>query len=786
MKKLSRPFFFFILILFPIINNVSAQTITGRIFNKKNGNPVGFVNVIAVNSRDTSLWAGTATDENGKFVLDISNNENYKTGDSLIVSVSYVGFSKKTATIPYALNKDSDLGKIYIEPASETLGEVVIKAKPFEYIPGGIKANIQNTVLSKLGSAIDVLAKTPFVIQKDNKIKVFGKGTPEIYVNNRLVQNNLELRQINSAKIKYIKVILSPGAEYGSNIKSVIKITTQKPKGKGLGGSISAETTVGRKLSHDEKIALNYNTKGLDIFGNFSYSDLRNKEYEDISHSFNFNSSDTKITDRTTQTQKGKRILAKLGFNKKISGHGYAGMRYIFSDLFSDKTGTDGSFLPTINGIPSDTVNYSKHNNDKPKYNYINAYYDGRLSEKVSAKLDLDYFNGIFHNSTSLFHNPTEREDFSANGRNNNNMFAGKLKINITTGGKSHVYFGGEYANTNNKEKYSVGRSSIDNTIESSKYNAGQNLYALFTSYGITDKAFSAEAGLRYEITDFDYKNNGVHDTENSKTYSGLFPTVTLSYNGQTVQTSLSYKSSVKRPSYSLLSNSTNIENYYIYKTGNPYLRSTRENEFTYTFMWGSFYAMASYAFLHHQMITNYSQYGEENIIEKHPVNINDSRRLTAECGYSIEAGIWESDIELFMQKQYLKAGTPEMKFDKPIFGGSIENYFQFSRYLILTLDLNGNTSGNDGISYLYDSYTINCGIIKSFMKGNLRLRLSANDIFQTDRSKYRTTINNIHIGELDKPDSRNITFSVTFMFNHKKSKYKGEKASNELDRVIK
>jgi hypothetical protein len=202
--------------------------------------------------------------------------------------------------------------------------------------------------------------------------------------------------------------------------------------------------------------------------------------------------------------------------------------------------------------------------------------------------------------------------------------------------------------------------------------------------------------------------------------------------------------------------------------------------------MWGSFYAMASYAFLHHQMITNYSQYGEENIIEKHPVNINDSRRLTAECGYSIEAGIWESDIELFMQKQYLKAGTPEMKFDKPIFGGSIENYFQFSRYLILTLDLNGNTSGNDGISYLYDSYTINCGIIKSFMKGNLRLRLSANDIFQTDRSKYRTTINNIHIGELDKPDSRNITFSVTFMFNHKKSKYKGEKASNELDRVIK
>ena len=47
---------------------------------------------------------------------------------------------------------------------------------------------------------------------------MFGKGTPLIYINGRLVQDKNELAQLNSQDIKNVEVITNPGSKYDAFI----------------------------------------------------------------------------------------------------------------------------------------------------------------------------------------------------------------------------------------------------------------------------------------------------------------------------------------------------------------------------------------------------------------------------------------------------------------------------------------------------------------------------------------------------------------------------------------
>ena len=68
----------------------------------------------------------------------------------------------------------------------------------------GIQTNVENTVLSKLGTGEDVLAHVPGITKKDDAFEVFGKGAPLIYINGRLMRDASELDQLKSENIKSV------------------------------------------------------------------------------------------------------------------------------------------------------------------------------------------------------------------------------------------------------------------------------------------------------------------------------------------------------------------------------------------------------------------------------------------------------------------------------------------------------------------------------------------------------------------------------------------------------
>jgi hypothetical protein len=74
-----------------------------------------------------------------------------------------------------------------------------------------VVATVQNTVLSRAGTANDVLKRLPAITGDNGEFTIFGKGKAKIYVNNRELRDASELDLLSSADIKEVEIIHNPG-----------------------------------------------------------------------------------------------------------------------------------------------------------------------------------------------------------------------------------------------------------------------------------------------------------------------------------------------------------------------------------------------------------------------------------------------------------------------------------------------------------------------------------------------------------------------------------------------
>ena len=208
-----KRYFFTLMMALAVALTAAADTFTGRVVDETNA-PAPFVNVVLLNAGDSAFVSGTTTDTDGRFTL---------TGNATrpIVKITYLGY--KTHVMD-AIN--ADLGTITLEPEATLLGEVVVKGQrpAFKLTTEGLKTQVENTLLSKVGTAKAVLENLPGVQRKKDGLEVFGKGTPLIYINGRKLQNQTELDQISSEDIQSVELITNPGAKYDATVESVILI----------------------------------------------------------------------------------------------------------------------------------------------------------------------------------------------------------------------------------------------------------------------------------------------------------------------------------------------------------------------------------------------------------------------------------------------------------------------------------------------------------------------------------------------------------------------------------
>lgn len=388
--------------------SLQAQTVSGRLVDEES-RPMAFANVVILSPEDSSYVAGTVSREDGTFSLNNSS------GQERLLRVSSVGY----VTI-YKRCSGGDMGVIGMKTDENVLGEVVVKSQlPVTRLGDeGLITNVEGSVLSRMGTANDVLARIPGLQRKKDGFEVFGKGTPLIYINGRKLRDKEELAQLSSEDIKSVEVIHNPGARYDASVGAVVRIRTVKRQGDGFGFRLSGDYNQSENTDLNGQADVNYRHGGLDVLSSATSmrSDAKpthslNAYYAgkigkgELEWDADYYSSDNtdrsqnlensaEHDDRTVTSENvvsNKLAATKLSFTHPLwGGSASVGGEYTFTDRHDDYINPEG-YVPT-------SYSRIREHNLAAYVQYSHPLPFGQVSAGVRYEhVDFDYFdNGTF------------------------------------------------------------------------------------------------------------------------------------------------------------------------------------------------------------------------------------------------------------------------------------------------------------------------------------------------------------------------------------------------------
>ena len=747
----------------------TAQNISGRVTDEQ-AKPMPFANVVLVSRSDSAYIAGAVTKDDGSFSIATDNQDG-------LLKVTSIGYTTK-----YLDARTGNVGDIQMQPDTKELGEVVVKGERPQYkmTTGGMTVDIQNSLLKDVGTADDVLSMLPQVQGGDGNFTVFAKGTPEIYINNKKVQNARELKRLKSTDIKSVDVITSPGAKYNAEVGAVIRIKTKKRQGDGISMEASSQVKYNEKWTTYDDATVKYRTGGLEVFGNMMINNDNHSEDNTITTDIRANGNHVNIIQVCPSnfwyTMLGGQIGASYDFNDDNS----IGFSYTLSGSLYGRGTAQTQQTITRNNAPEGMVDQFIEMNlsDRPQHE-ANIYYVGK-----AGKLGID-FNGSWiweknMRDQASFEHSLQLADrtVTTHNENRNHMLAGKLVLTYPIW-KGELSAGTEMSRSNSHGIY----SNVEQVMAPSNDEIKESNVAGFTEYKLKLGDWSLNGGLRYETVTSDYYSFGQYQTEPSRKYHDLFPNLSVGWQKNKWGIQLGYNKRISRPNYQALNSNVQYDNRYEYEGGNPLLRPTiKQNlDLNVTYSWLNFTAGYSY---NKDLRLNFGylyQEGTEITIWTNR-NFDKFESFNTSLTASPKFGFYSPTLTLSYWQQNFdtQAYGLATKRNKPEWQINFRNWFTINKTTKAMLYLHYSTNHDYGFNHYAHEFNINARVQKTFFDGNLTVALFANDIFRNLRERWTgyypvsTTAKDAYVY------TQSVGVSLTYNFNATNSKYKGTGAGNE------
>ena len=763
MKKL----FVTTILCFSGMSPMIAQNITGQVTDTK-GEPLAFANVMLLNRQDSAFVKGAVSGEDGRFTIDSSCY-------GRIIKVTSVGYK--------SICKDcmgENVGVIRMEEDSKMIGEVVVKSsRPVVAIKGNaLVTTVVNSQLAHAGTANDVLRQVPMVTGRDGNFEVFGKGTPLIYINGRLVQDKNELAQLNSQDIKNVEVITNPGAKYDASAKSVIRIRTKLPQGDGFGGTLRAQNGFRHYFSSMEQANLKYRTGGLELFTNLNYYGGKFYSMENMKMETQGATSWLQNIESINRMRNNE-FFGKFGFSWMINEHHSVGAYYM-NGVGLQKPHSDYSSISYADGKLDDEVSVVKEvrSHAVPKH-HANIYYNGEVG-KLGIDFNMDYmWRKKRETSEQSETNMNQQKNVVASTSiGHSRMFAEKLVLSYPLW-KGQFEVGNEYTASQVLNDFNINMETIGN----SNTKSDEKNMAGFFSIGQQFGKIAVEAGLRYEHVNFKYTEDGQLKEDKSKTYNNIFPSLSISTEIGKTQWALSYTSKMQRPSYDDLDGTVTYVNRLLLGSGNPYLTPIKIHSVELMGAWKHFFAKVSYDYKKDAVINVSKPYGEDGEIKLLTMeNTPKIQELQAFLGAQFQIGIWQPKVNVGIIKQWLTGEYlgERKSFSNPLGVVQFQNAIHLPGDIWMNIDMEWNSRGNKENMKLSSSSSFNAKLYKAFCKNRFSMTLEGNDIFNKSNRDIQFYNKDVTLWQSNTSDSRSLLLTLQYNFNTSKNRYKGKGAGNE------
>ena len=444
------------------------------------------------------------------------------------------------------------------------LAAVTIKGtrSQFRQKNGGIVARISGTSLEKEPTATEVLAKLPGMFKnKDGKPQAFIGGSPEIYINDRKVQDYSVIENLPVTQIKEVKVIHHPGAEYGNNVGCVLLITTKKNL-QGLAIVENSGFLFDSFVSNNHDLDLIYTHGKMTYYAKLSYANWQGiwKEQDIATNYVSGNQAGDNTGNNAGDNATNYIASSTLDCKHSYNDHFYwsAGADLALTEKQTIGVKYDGynihqpmPFKMTSYAMTNDHVDDNVTGNNKFLYydwqHHVNAFYQGKYGEKWKLNFFGDFVK--LHTEQAQFvdeisekgaakgkgaatspsalvaassspsvpllasvpsdsiawslasSSPLQeaRNEFTLLPQSDGTIWGAKARANYTINDKQTWMMGAEY-------NYVKSESRTDYTPAdkgtSTHSITKENHAAVFAEYSLDFKPFSLRVGLRYEHVD--------------------------------------------------------------------------------------------------------------------------------------------------------------------------------------------------------------------------------------------------------------------------------------------
>lgn len=787
---------------------ISGQVIDG------NTKTIESATITLLRAKDSSVAKLSVANKEGFYAF-----ENVAEGKYL-VSISAVGHSKGFSEVfeISAANSVVTVKTIELTPVAKNLSGVTVAAKRplIEQKIDRTVVNVEAAVTNVGTSALEVLEKSPGVsVDKDGNISLKGKQGVQVYIDGRpsyLAGTDLAnyLRSLSSNQLDQIEIMTNPPAKYdAAGNAGIINIKTKKTKQFGYNGSFSSTWSQGRYPKVNESFNFNYRKNKLNLFTTLGYNNRQNFQNLDIQRKFIEHSTKevkSHFDQESRIRESGRSYNAKAGFDY------FASKKTTFGAVVTGYF-NPGEFRNRSNVYISDPNNVllsqtlAATSNDRKWKNFSTNLNFRQLLDTLGQELtaDVDYITYNSKNNQDLvnaYYNasgvPTIKADtLLGNLPQDINIYTAKADYvkPLKKGAKFEAGLKTSLVKTDNNAVYDSLNYGVKvrDIGRSNHFIYRENVNAAYVNYSRPfNKKWYGQFGLRLENTNA--KGDQVTTGDDfDRHYTQLFPTAFIQYKASDKNSFvLNYGRRINRPDYEDLNPFILFLDRYTFEQGNPQLQPQFSHNIEFTHSYKGFLNTT----LNYTRTTNIIQDVLEQNTDRNETFVKKSNIANQrQYGISVNAGgqitkWWSGNLWMNVYNNRFRGIVNGDNVDLSATTGqaNISNQFKFGKTISAELSGYYNTGGIDGVFKIKNFGMVNMGISKQIMKGKGTLRLSARDIFYTQKIKGNIKYSNIDAAFQQQRDSRQVAVGFTYRFakgkmgNNQKRKTGG--ASEEQSRV--
>lgn len=784
--------------------------VTGKILDKDTNTPLEYATVVLKSNIPGKLATGGVTDINGVFNFSAEKG-------TYTVSFEYFGFKTKTETNKN-ISADINFGTTYLSEDTQALAEVeIIAEKTTVEIKLDKKIyNVGKDLTVRGGTVSDVLDNVPSVsVDVEGNVALRGNDNVRILINGKpsgLVGLNSSeaLRQLPAESIERIEVITSPSARYDAEgTGGILNIILKRSKLQGLNGAITANAGYAPAAGLSGNI--NYRTGNVNIFNTTGYSYREVPGQSTTSNRYfnqDFDDNGILIADNpdTYLDESSDYDRIRKGFNTNL------GVEWYIDDSASLTT----SVFYRNNDNESNTTNTVERFDANRNLTSTSLRLDPELEDDKTIQYALNFdkqFKESGHKLTFDFQYEDTQENENSlvniNGLDSEKVvnLEDQQRILLQTdyvlpiGEKSQFELGYRGNFNNTTTDYSVAFLDTDtNLFENSAdltniFKYREYLTAVYSQFGSKIGKFSYLLGLRLENTQVTLDQPTSGDFS-KKSYTGLFPTINLSYElSEKENVTLAYNRRLRRPwSYFLnpFPSRSSVTNVF---QGNPGLDPSYSGQVDlgYVKRFGKFTFDTSAYYSHATDVFNFISYDSGNtvlidgelvpVINRGPINLSTEDRIGFEFTLGYRASKkWNINGNFNFFQNETDGITPnglDLGNKSTSWFARINNKYTLPAGVDSQVQLFYRGPSEDAQNKREGSFNTNVAFSKDLFNDKASIAFNVSDLFNSRKRVQTTTTPTFYADSEFQWRERSFNLSFTYRFNQQKSRQERQRNSN-------